>query len=699
MMRPLLFLALAMLAFGVAAGAQTSGGTDSLLLRAISEDGVVHLRWAPTTPAAFYASLQHGYLVERAPVGVDEWTVLPKGRIPAPDTASLRQLARTNDMATLYVMAMYADSVIRAPAIFPGPEREAELQSQRRNWLALAMTASVSSREVAEAAGLITADTPRLGAWRYRVSIPTQAQYRAGGVEVDNGMQYVLLPLGQVDGEWGHRRSTITWTWPADDTYAYFDLERRTSGTPWTRLNTAPIFGQAGEESSYTDSLADDETRFEYRLLGTDYFHRKGPPSGTVTGHGLPPIAIATPYVTQLLELPERRVAISWELDGDGDSTRAVGQQVFRALDVEGTYRAISPVLPAGARYWVDSTIMDDDQYYVVRAYDDYGRERAAVPGHFLASDTLPPAPPVGLVGETNLEGHVAITWTANEESDLYAYRVFRSQGRGEPFVRLTAVAELDPRFADTLSLRSLKDSIYYRVVALDYRENVSAYSEILAVGIPDVRPPRSPVLKLVTGDTQAVRISYVPSLDEDLALYRWSRRAVGTLDWVAFDKTAPVFAAEAEFVDSTSIEGLAYEYRAEVIDSLGLRALSNVVVGTRLKPQHLPPVYGLSAKPDLERRELALEWRYSLSPELAGVSVWRARGPHPMRTYAEVDAEELQRKGPHRRDGDYLWRYADEEVSLGEAYRYAVQVRWADGRVSWLGEEVETQMSSKPTR
>jgi subtilase family serine protease len=90
------------------------------------------------------------------------------------------------------------------------------------------------------------------------------------------------------------------------------------------------------------------------------------------------------------------------------------------------------------------------------------------------SDDGQPPQAPTGLSVTAMAPGNaLRVNWTANSESDIAGYHVYRSQTSGGPYTEVRAVAE--PLYID----RGLTGGVpyYYVVTASDYGLNESTYS------------------------------------------------------------------------------------------------------------------------------------------------------------------------------------------------------------------------------
>lgn len=656
-----------------------SSAWAQLRLEGVAEDGVRLLRWTPETLSAFDRGVREGYVLERE-AGADTWDTVS---VIAPQSfEQLRTEARGKPELIYYLMAHPEAQVLNAA--------EGGVASDRPDLLAIGLLATARSRETALAAGLFYVDASLWTApVRYRVRT-ADGVVVSNVVTIDPQLRYELPPVTQWSVEFGNRVAKLDYGFPEGKGTIYMGVERRvgTDG-PWTPVNEAPILPGPDTARSLRDSLRDNETVHTYRLVTYDAFHRSFTNTPEIRGSGLPRLNIPTPYVEELVERADSTVRVAWSLDEAGDVAEVTGVQVFRAFVYDGIYVPISPVLAPTAVSHIDSTIARTSQFYQVVAYDRYGRKRTSAAGHFIAMDSLPPSVPVNLRYDTlGYDGVVRIRWDESPERDTKGYRVFYASQRGaDAGVRLTNYYEPEATYVDTLeSLRSLGDSIYYRVISLDLRGNLSQFSQTLAVPVPDLVAPAPALLGAVTSDTLGIYLDFQASGARDATTYEFQHRPAGTNNFVTFSTLAASEVGQ-RVVDESTPPRIVYEYRVFTYDDAGNRAVSNVVRGERVWTGILPGVVGLSAKPDPDAQRMVLQWRYGKDDRLRRFRIYRALKGQPLETLELISSEDLPQKGPNRRDGTYLFRYFDTSYALGEEYEYAVQAEWADGSRSRISQ------------
>ena len=65
-------------------------------------------------------------------------------------------------------------------------------------------------------------------------------------------------------------------------------------------------------------------------------------------------------------------------------------------------------------------------------------------------------------------------------KADLYGYRVFRANSKHEEFSQITVESVFYSHYTDTISLQTLTKKVYYKILAVDQRQNWSEFSSIL---------------------------------------------------------------------------------------------------------------------------------------------------------------------------------------------------------------------------
>ena len=116
-------------------------------------------------------------------------------------------------------------------------------------------------------------------------------------------------------------------------------------------------------------------------------------------------------------------------------------------------------------------------------AIDAEGEDSA--PAKIVAHDVFPPAVPAEVQAVFSGEGQkvfIDLTWTANTESDLAGYDIYRHEQGGQ-VEKVNSELVKSPSFRDTHVASG--EAYLYSVTALDVRGNESAKSEETSEQVP----------------------------------------------------------------------------------------------------------------------------------------------------------------------------------------------------------------------
>ncbi len=127
-------------------------------------------------------------------------------------------------------------------------------------------------------------------------------------------------------------------------------------------------------------------------------------------------------------------------------------------------------------------------------------------------------------------------------------------------------------------------DSIFIKVLAADFRDNFSDYSEILALPRPDVVAPSNPLLHHVVPTPSGVELGFKFSESDDVVLHEFQRKQKKGGSWQTIQnipiEQAQQFATDNHelYVDDDPLQRRDYLYRLVAIDASGNIASSKVM-------------------------------------------------------------------------------------------------------------------------
>ena len=278
---------------------------------------------------------------------------------------------------------------------------------------------------------------------------------------------------------------TLDWDNNAEPTTGGYNVYRSTSATSgFLKINAAPVTA-----SLYTDSTAVVGTTYYYRVTALSTYGAESAVSATVSAvRTADTVAPAAP--TGLGALGESGgIRLGWTAPADAD---VAGYKVYRGPSADGPFTLLTTTTGAAATTWFDTTTgVAQVWHYKVAAVDASGNESAMSAGasaERLGAD-LPPAAPTGLTA-TGIYTAVALRWSANVESDVSGYNVYRSAGGGA-FARINGSLLGLPSFDDTTAVVGV--TYTYRVTAVD-RGGLESEFATASGTRPATAPPTVPV-------------------------------------------------------------------------------------------------------------------------------------------------------------------------------------------------------------
>ncbi len=377
----------------------------------------------------------------------------------------------------------------------------------------------------------------------------------------------------------------------------------------------------------YADRSVENERTYWYVVRGRDPFGRLS----------LPTMAIALKPRDMNAPLPPREftvhvrgdvVTMNWLKSHEKD---LAGYYIYRSLDYkDGFKRVTDKLLPPDILEYVDKGLpVKKTFWYCVVAVDKAGNESAR---SYIAPantrDIVPPAVPVKLEGRTE-PGKVFLTWQPNQEKDLAGYRVYMALDREEKYYHMLNQKPM----AATSYLYQLPETAsanpyFYKITAMDDSGNESECSEIIELKLPDVTPPRPPVIKKVFNGEGKITVSWYPCSEPDVAGYFIYRFLKGSVKDKALQLNDAVLPPErTEFVDERDLQlGKKYLYFIKAVDRDGNQSVaSRTSVGAiyDLTPPAAPK--NLKAGFSRWKKAVVVTWKNPDTPDFAGVLLYRA--------------------------------------------------------------------------
>ncbi|MCX7635983.1 MAG: hypothetical protein N2Z74_09620, partial [Syntrophales bacterium] len=240
-------------------------------------------------------------------------------------------------------------------------------------------------------------------------------------------------------------------------------------------------------------------------------------PSVTVSAmtKGKPPVVTGLKAKSGLV----KKVELQWD---PPKSLDVVGYILYRSTTKTGKFDQIKKIRDRETTSYTDDTegmgrLRDGVTYYYIISTFNKVEVESEYSSVVMATTKARPSKPVGLQGEKNLARRIPLTWKANAEKDIVAYRIYRSDEQsGEKFSELARVSGktsyTDEKLLDGHTYR-------YRIQAEDADELLSDFSDMVTITTkPRPSSPRE-VMGVVRQDGK-VEIKWKAGGEQDITGY-----------------------------------------------------------------------------------------------------------------------------------------------------------------------------------
>ncbi|MEL1255891.1 hypothetical protein AAEO57_19005 [Flavobacterium sp. DGU38] len=637
------------------------------------------LRWAVTTPIAWKKLNTYGYTVERYTVTRDNKTlsqpekvVLAKALKPEP-AETWEKLIENNDNAAIIAQALYGESFAVEGGSNSTIESIVNLSEENEQRFTFALFSADKDFEIAKKAGLGLEDkNVKLNekyAYRILSNVPENE------LSIDYGGVFVSLkeyePLPQPMDFTVHftdQSSMLSWNFKTlSQVYGSYYIERSTDKKTFERITDKPYTSLNQENANnnrifYVDSIANNKP-YSYRIQGISPFGELGPYSQIITGKGTS-ILKFVPHLRVKEFKDDTTVTLSWEFPEEGDSEIS-GFELNRSDNDDKNYTTVVKNIPPKNRS-VTYNKLSSTNYFTITAIGKQGSNRTSFPMLVQPVDSIPPDRPVGLKGVIDSLGVVKLTWTPNKEKDLFGYRIYKGNTAQEEFSQLTVSPHESNSYTDKVIIKNLNSKVYYKIIAVDNRYNMSAFSEVLILKKPDVIPPTSPVFTHFAIKEGSVFLEWINSQSEDVASHHLYRKENDQKDWTLILDTKN---KEEKYQDKTVVEGNTYRYAIFAKDESNLISKPSPEIAMFVpKYSVIPSVKGFFAQANKTTNTIDLSWEYP-NTEVGSFEIYKASDTEPLQLI-QVLAGKIK-------------RLSDPTITINTTYKYGIRAVYKDGRTS----------------
>lgn len=497
----------------------------------------VLLRWIAGDARSWQLLNKYGIKLERLTVArsgvvLDKPEVLLlAGELKPAESDKLKELVREYPMGAVVAQAVFGDNFEISLGNSPISKAIA-LDEERQQRYLFALYAADLCFPVAKEVGWGFEDGSIKEGERYLYRVTSLVPKKE--LTIVEGASFVVVgdtirlpqPL-ELSAQFSPAGAYLSWDYNRLATlYSSYWIERSEDGKTFSRISDLPITRMSDTEKkthapiTYLDSIAYRKTYY-YRVAGVTPFGSQGTYSAVVSGMAYPPLT-AIPQIEDSRFDTQGGANLSWNFKQEEEDL-IEGFRILRSKD-DKTYLPLDSISPKERIYHIRT--LARYPYYKVEAKAKQGVSTTSFPTLIQAIDSIPPAVPTGLRAEVDSLGAVHLSWQAGKDEDLYGYRLYRGETKGEELIPITKDAILSTNYIDSVRLDNLNAKVYYALTALDERYNQSELSETIVVRKSACIPPAMPLIVETKASEEGNVIRWEASEDSFLAGFVLTRTA-----------------------------------------------------------------------------------------------------------------------------------------------------------------------------
>jgi len=478
-------------------------------------------------------------------------------------------------------------------------------------------------------------------------------------------------------------QNSIEISWPKTENNSKFSgyyVERSTNGKNFTRISNSIVKATSSvtytQRQRYTDENIGIGKTYTYRVIGVTAFADFGLYSEIVSVRVTSPQNVFPVQQLKMNAKDESTVNLSWTTPEETESIK--GYAVVRSRTKAGPFTpAHSGLLPVKATSYEDNTTkLGKTHFYAVVSVGKGGNTAETPSKAVILADNTSPNTPQGLIGKIDSLGVVSLAWNFGDEEDLKGYRVFRSDTKQQTFQQLTTSPVPGNYYSDTLSLKTLKKKVLYKVRAYDYNYNPSEFSEILVLERPDFIAPVPPTLTSITKQKDSIQLQWDSSAEKDVAKYHIYRKVSEETD---FKKIATVSGTEHSYQEPVLKAYTSAAYRVSVMDGSGNESSPSKIMRWIYENKNTSFIPTLSGNFNAKTKDLALLW--NPPAEMDGTMIIYRDSGKGLKQYASARSKE----------GKFIDK-AFFQNSTG--YEYQIKLLFSDGMESALSNTLKVNLN-----
>ncbi|WP_378187378.1 hypothetical protein ACE939_03395 [Aquimarina sp. W85] len=639
----------------------------------------INLRWAPNTPSIWKKLNKSGYLIERI-------TVRKKGKLMPPsydkkilDTIKPKPLdewktfAENNKYAAVVAQLLYGKTNVN-PTSTP-IESMFTIKKDLDNRFSFVLLAADMDFETAKLAGLGYVDTsvqPKTE-YLYRIkNIDPQLNVKIGLKLIHTEKKEILPPPIDLYALPEDKKVTLSWDKEVyKSIYTAYTLEKSEDSIHFEEINGGlPFINFSQDQVSnnqffYKDSITANYKPYYYRVLGISAFGEKSPPSKIISVKGVEKLT-SIPKITSDSITATKDVILNWKFDSKSEK-QIKAFTVDWASKAEGPFVTIKKNIPKNKRSaQIDK--VEASNYYRVNAIGLGNYKTTSLKYFVQPIDSVAPLAPVRLKAVVDSLGIVRVSWQPNQEKDIKGYIVRKANLRTEKTIPINTDLIVTTTFTDTIQIKSLNSSVFYQVVALDKRYNVSKLSKKLEVKKPDIVPPVPPIFKDFNSTKEGIFLRWINSSSQDVVAHKLYKKEL-TADqtkngWHLIFTTDSI----ANYLDKNITTGSKYKYKIIAIDENQLLSeTATPITITANMIVNSSSIKGFSFYADREEKKITISWK-KMPSSVTEVLVYRSKNQEKPMLWRQLLPNTNQ--------------LVDTRVNPDNTYTYILKAIFANGEI-----------------
>lgn len=462
--------------------------------------------------------------------------------------------------------------------------------------------------------------------------------------------------------------NSIFLQWPSADSRDYFAfiIEKSSDSAFTNSVNTAEILNQCEPIMRYIDTGYTSGQTIFYRIKGQGYFNNTGPASPYAE---ITPFTSPTAYPAYFSANTDNKDSITLQWQFEPKQRHLIrGYMLYESDSIEGIFLPIDSVqYPANTEKISIKNTLIKKPYLKTVAIDLNGNSHLSHSLFLPMTDSTPPDAPDIVLSEISSSGIVKIIWKNNCKTGDAGYRIYKAYNSAYEFTPANPHYYSDTVFSDTLFLKMIRDSVYYKITALDDHYNESAYSKTIALKIPDIIPPDAPIIYNISEGTYYAKIKWHCSEAGDIDHYELSRSNEET----GASNTIMINPDSCSYTDSTLLPGKRYYYSIKAVDKGGFSSKTSPAFPVFTSHEYImPPITHIKKLVDTAAMSIHFYWNY----DYEGISHYKIIRINTDRTISTIGTT----------SGDemfFTYRYIPPIITC----EYRIIAYFKDGRKSHL--------------